>query len=98
MDVVILGCHVSGLGVIRALAGRARLIGVSYDEDDPGFVSRYLNERHRVAHYRVATPEWAMLCQFILKEETWTLAAKCGVPHPATIILPPGEQPSDRLD
>jgi predicted ATP-grasp superfamily ATP-dependent carboligase len=143
MDVVILGCHVSGLGVIRALAGRARLIGVSYDEDDPGFVSRYLDERHRAPHpsrhrddyisflldhadawegavlidtdddtamavaqnrkrlaarYRVATPEWAVLRQFILKEEAWTLAAKCGVPHPTTIILPPGEQPSEYLD
>ena len=35
-------------------------------------------------HYRFATPEWEVLCQFIEKEHTYKLAEECGVRCPRT--------------
>jgi len=128
--VLVIGCQVGGLAVIRAL-GRHNLhiLALTYDDDDFADASKYVTEVVRVPHpgtheqqfiafllqngpqwdnaliletgdypavtiakhkeelsqyYRILTADWGMLRQFIEKQETYRLAAECGVPCPKT--------------
>ena len=128
--IIVLGCYVGGLGVIRALGPhRCRIIAASYNDTDFAYVSRYVSESVRLPHpyheeeafvdyllehgpewngaliietedvaaialsknkyrlsryYKIASADWPVLKLFVDKQETYALAASCGVPHPKT--------------
>ena len=51
--VIVLGCHVGGLGVIRALGPHhCRIIAATYNKTDFAYVSRYVSERICLPHPR----------------------------------------------
>lgn len=126
--VIVVGCNVPGIAVIRALANKnLHIIALRYSEDPIAHVSKYVSESVRVPHpeaacvqfvdflinnavkwggaliletadhtavciskhkeilaqyYRIITPDWEILSQFIEKEKTYALAQECDVPYP----------------
>jgi predicted ATP-grasp superfamily ATP-dependent carboligase len=52
-SVIVLGCHVSGYGVIRALGMHGiKSIALTYDKSDFAFSSKYVSEKVVVPHPR----------------------------------------------
>ncbi len=52
--VLVIGCHVSGLAVIRALGMRnIHVVAMSYEKTDFGNVSKYVSERIMIPHPRL---------------------------------------------
>ena len=50
---IVIGCHVSGLGVIRALGIKGvDVVALAYDATECGSVSRYVSETHVIPHPR----------------------------------------------
>ncbi|MFZ1519514.1 MAG: hypothetical protein WAU11_12095 [Ignavibacteriaceae bacterium] len=48
---IVIGCYVSGIGVIRSLANKnIRIIALSYEEVDFAHKSKYVSEWHRIHH------------------------------------------------
>ncbi len=136
--VIVVGCFVPGLAVVRALANKnLHVIALTYSENDIAQHSRYVSEVVRVPHpeteperfldcllangerwkgalvlesadhtavvlsrhkealskyYRIVTPDWEVFEKFIQKENTYALAAQCGVPYPKSQVLGSLEQ------
>lgn len=62
--VLVIGCHLSGLGVIRALGTyNLRIIALSYELTDMGTTSKYVSEKHRIPH---PTREEKAFIQYLL--------------------------------
>ena len=130
--VLVVGCYVSGLGTIRALAGKnIHIVALYYEKTHFAQTSKYVSEIVHVPHprleeekfidllisnserwkgaliietddegvvsisknksilekfYKIATPPWEILRQFIEKKEAFLLSQKCDVPHPTTFL------------
>jgi predicted ATP-grasp superfamily ATP-dependent carboligase len=144
---IVLGCHVGGLGVIRALGvNNIHSIALTYDNFDFAFTSKYVIDKIEVPHprreennfidfllqngekwkglliletddhsaecisknrhelqkyYKIVTPQWEILKQFVEKKEAHKLALESGVPHPANYLPHSLEELSeikDKLD
>lgn len=142
--VIVIGCGVPGMAVIRALGNKGlQIIAMTYSDVDIAQRSRYVSEVVRVPHpekepgqfldclrsdaarwdgaliiesadhtalvlsrhkkelsqhYRIVTPDWDVFEKFLQKENTYALAAQCGVPHPKSQVLGSLEEPHRNSD
>jgi D-aspartate ligase len=63
--VIVIGCHVCGLGVIRSLGLKGfQIIAMSYDRTDFGNASKYVYERVKIPHPRVEEKDFV---DFLIK-------------------------------
>lgn len=68
--VIVIGCYVGGLGVIRSFANKpVKIIALSYEKIDFAHRSKYVNEWHRIPHPRESEKEFI---EFLMRNgEKW---------------------------
>ena len=67
---IVIGCHLSGLGVIRALGAQGvYVIALSYDRTNLGSVSKYVSEHYLIPH--PTTEAGAFVDYLLSRADAW---------------------------